>query len=81
MGREAVIKLALPSHNAPKRHKKGTKKALHLFVKCLICKGCLVELGGLNPVRHLSIAGLFRTKPAILRPSRSSFWPLPALSG
>lgn len=37
--------------------------------------------GDLNPVRHLSIAGLFWTKSATLRPSRLPFWPLPAFSG
>lgn len=37
--------------------------------------------GDFNPVRHLSIASLFRTKPAILRPSRSPFWPMPAFTG
>ncbi len=41
----AVIKLALPSQNGPKRHKKSTCEN----AKCLICMACLVEPGGFEP--------------------------------
>lgn len=45
----AVWTLSLPCHYGAKTAPKGTKKALAVSAKCLICIACVVEPGGFEP--------------------------------